>query len=146
MKRQVQFVIGGAIVLAILAGIAYQSFESTVFFYTPAEILAAPDDFRERTIRIGALVVADSTVWDAEQVMLRFRVTEDNQQFIPVVYAGVKPDMYREGQGVVVEGRLDGTGTFQAANLLVKHNEEYTIDKAKWQDKEAAYRTLMQKN
>ncbi len=144
MKRQIQLLIGGAIILAILAGIAYQSFESTVFFYTPAEILAAPDEYRDRVIRIGALVVANSTEWDAEQVLLRFRVTEDNQDFISVVYAGVKPDMYREGQGVVVEGRLDGEGTFQASNLLVKHNEEYTVDPAQRKDKEASYRTLIQ--
>ncbi len=108
MNRQVQLLIGGLIVAAILGGIVYQSLESTVFFYTPTEILSDPERFEGRDIRIGALVVPQSTQWDPDQVMLRFRVTEDNEQAIPVVFAGVKPDMYREGQGVVVEGRLDG--------------------------------------
>jgi cytochrome c-type biogenesis protein CcmE len=142
-RRATQLLIGAAIVAAILGAVVYQSFESTVFFYTPGEVLAAPQDFRDRTIRMGALVVRDSTEWDAERVLLRFRVTEDEREFIPVVFPGVKPDMFREGQGVVVEGRLDGAGVFQASNLLVKHSEEYEIDQGKRLDKEAAYRSLV---
>ena len=144
-KRHYQFLIGGAIVAAILGGVLYQSLQSTVFFYTPAEILARPDGFRDKTIRIGALVVRDSTTWDADKVLLKFRVTEDNQHTIPVVYTGVKPDMFREGQGVVVEGRMDGSGTFLANNLLVKHSEQYSIDQSKRHDKEAIYSTLVNK-
>ena len=143
MNRPYRFLLGGAFVVAILGVIVYQSFESTVFFHTPAEILAEPSNFEGKTIRIGALVVPDSTHWDAEKVLLTFKVTEDNQHFIPIVYEGIKPDMYREGQGVVVEGRLDGEGVFQANNLLVKHSEEYSVDKSKTKDMEAAYRSLM---
>ena len=129
--------------VAILGAIVYQSFEATVFFHTPAEILAEPSSFEGKTIRIGALVVPESTHWDPEKVLLTFKVTEDNQSFIPIIYEGIKPDMYREGQGVVVEGRLDGEGVFQANTLLVKHSEEYSVDKSKIKDKEAAYRSLM---
>jgi len=145
-KRTIQLLIGGAIVAAIVGGVAYQSMESTVFFYTPTEILAAPRDFQGKTIRIGALVERNSTEWDAQAVQLRFRVTEDSSSFIPVVFAGAKPDLFREGQGVVVEGRLDGGGVFQASNVLVKHSEEYSVDDAKRHDKEAAYRTLANKS
>ncbi|HKI98636.1 MAG TPA: cytochrome c maturation protein CcmE [bacterium] len=141
-KRHYQFLIGGAIIAAILGGVLYQSLQSTVFFYTPAEILASPSHFRDKTIRIGALVVRDSTQWDPDKVLLKFRVTEDNQHFIPVVFTGVKPDMYREGQGVVVEGRLDGSGIFHASNLLVKHSENYSVDQAKRHNKEMMYNTL----
>jgi cytochrome c-type biogenesis protein CcmE len=141
-KRYVQFLVGGAIVAAILGGVLYQSLQSTVFFYTPAEILAAPASFRGKTIRIGALVEPASTEWDPERVLLRFRVSEDRQHFLPVVFAGVKPDMYREGQGVVVEGRLDEAGIFQASNLLVKHSEEYSTEGGLKHDKEALARTL----
>ena len=144
-KRHYQFLIGGAIVAAILGGVLYQSLQSTVFFYTPSEILATPERFRDKMIRIGALVVRDSTQWDPERVLLRFRVTEDNQQTIPVVFTGVKPDMFREGQGVVVEGRMDGNGTFLASNLLVKHSENYSVDQSKRHDKEAVYRSLVNK-
>jgi len=143
MKRQVQLLIGGIIIAAILIGVAYQSFETTVFFHTPAELLADPGDFQGRTLRIGALVERGSTHWDAQRVELRFRVTEDNSNFIPVVFAGVKPDMYREGQGVVVEGRLDSEGVFRANSVLVKHSEDYAVDPAHKVDKEAALRTLV---
>jgi len=144
-KRHYQFLIGGVLVAAILGGVLYQSLQSTVFFYTPSEILASPERFQNKTIRIGALVVRDSTSWDPDKVLLSFRVTEDNQKTIPVVYTGVKPDMFREGQGVVVEGRMEPNGTFLASNLLVKHSENYSIDESKRHDKEAMYRSLMTK-
>lgn len=145
MKKRNQLLIGAAIIAAILGGIVYQSFETTVFFQTPQEILAEPEKFQGKTIRIGALVVRESTQWDPDKVLLRFKVTEDNESFIPVVYAGVKPDLYREGQGVVVEGQMDRQGNFVANNLLVKHSEEYSVDDNAVNDKEAAYRSLIQK-
>jgi cytochrome c-type biogenesis protein CcmE len=145
MQRRVQLIIGGLIVVAILAAIGYKGLESTVAFYTPAEVLAAPQSFQAKTIRILAMVQPSSTQWDSDQVRLRFRITEDSQRSIPVEFRGVKPDMYREGQGVVVEGRLDGQGTFQATQVLVKHSEDYAASdkmKGKIKDKEAAYRAL----
>lgn len=143
MKRNIQIIVGGVIIAIILAGILYQGVQSTVFFYTPAEILAAPEQFHSRTIRIGALVEPNSTEWDPQAVQLRFKVTEDSQNFISVVYDGVKPDMYREGQGVVVEGQLEPSGVFRASQVLVKHSEEYAIDEDLVREKEAAYRKLM---
>ena len=143
MKRQYQFLIGGAIIAAILGSIVYQSMETTVFFQTPAEILAEPTRFQGKVVRIGALVVKDSTSFDPEKVQLSFRVTEDNAHFIPVVFTGVKPDLFREGQGVVVEGRMDSQGTFQASTLLVKHSEDYAVDPNKRMDKEMTYRSLI---
>ena len=144
MKRSIQLIIGGAIVAAILVAVGYQGFQSTVFFYTPGEVLAEPARYEGRTIRMGALVEPQSTEWDPQAVQLRFRVTEDSQHFIPVVFDGVKPDMYREGQGVVVEGRLGGDGVFRASTLLVKHSEEYSVGDAKRRDKERVYHSLME--
>lgn len=145
VSRTIQIAIGGVIVAAILGGIFYQGFQSTVFFYTPGEILAAPTDFQGKTIRIGAMVEPNTTKWDEQAVRLEFKLTEDSRDLIPVVFNGVKPDMYREGQGVVVEGRLDGQGIFQANTLLVKHSEEYDVEKAKRHEKEQVYRTLVTK-
>lgn len=135
--------IGGAIVAAILIGILYQGFESTVFFYTPSEILAAPKEFNGKLVRVGALVQRGSTRWDEQAVRLKFSITEDSQGMIPVVYDGVKPDMYREGQGVVVEGRMDAGGVLRADTLLVKHSEEYSVDDENVKDKEKMIRSLM---
>lgn len=145
MNRLLQIAIGAVIVAAILGSILYQGFQSTVYFYTPSEILAAPAEFQGKTIRIGAMVEPNSTVWDDQAVRLRFEISEDSRKKILVVFNGVKPDMYREGQGVVVEGRLDGAGIFQADTLLVKHSEEYDVDQAKRQQKEQVYRSLLKK-
>lgn len=144
MSRTIQLSVGGAIIAAILVGIFYQGTQSTVFFYTPSEILDTPNEFEGRTIRIGALVAPGSTEWDEEAVQLKFRITEDSRRMIPVVFDGVKPDMYREGQGVVVEGTLDAMGVFRANTLLVKHSEEYKVDPAQAGNKEEMYRSLIQ--
>jgi cytochrome c-type biogenesis protein CcmE len=147
-QRRIQLIVGGAIVLALLGAIAYQGIDQTISFYTPGEVLAKPDALRAKTIRIMALVEPKSTQWDAQAVRLNFKITEDSKTFIPVEFRGVKPDMYREGQGVVVEGKLDSNGTFQATNLLVKHSEEYKVDEAtaqKIKAKEAAYKSMIQK-
>lgn len=146
MKRGIQIGIGAAIVAAILVAVAWQGFESTVFFYTPGELLAEPERFEGRTVRVGAMVLPESTEWDAAAVQLKFRVTEDMQHVIPVVFDGVKPDLYREGQGVVVEGRLGGDGVFHASTLLVKHSEEYTVGDEHRQNKERIYRSVMEAN
>ena len=143
MSRKIQLAVGAAIVAAILIGILYQGFESTVFFHTPSELLASPGKFTGKVIRIGALVQPGTTNWNDKELRLEFGITEDSRSVIPVVFAGVKPDMYREGQGVVVEGRLDPQGVFRADTLLVKHSEEYDIDKAKRGEKEQVYRSLM---
>jgi len=134
------------VVLVLLGVIAWQGIDQTVSFYSPAEVLAKPDTFRSKTIRIMALVEPKSTQWDAQAVRLNFKITEDSKNFIPVEFRGVRPDMYREGQGIVVEGKLDPSGTFQASNLLVKHSEEYKVDpatKKKIEEKEAAYKALV---
>lgn len=146
MKRTIQLAVGAAVVAAILAAVAWQGFQSTVFYYTPAELLADVARFEGRNIRMGALVQPDSTEWDPVAVQLRFRVTEDSQHFIPVMFDGVKPDMYREGQGVVVEGRLGGDGVFRASTVLVKHSEDYSAGDAKRQDKERIYKSLTKAN
>lgn len=146
MQRRIQILLGAVVVLVLLGVIAWQGIDQTVSFYSPAEVLAKPDTFRSKTIRIMALVEPKSTQWDAQAVRLNFKITEDSKNFIPVEFRGVRPDMYREGQGIVVEGKLDPSGTFQASNLLVKHSEEYKVDpatKKKIEEKEAAYKALV---
>ena len=142
MKTTYKFLIGGVIIFAVLAAVSFQGLqEMTVFFHTPAEILTTPDEFENKTIRIGALVQPGSVKWDAKTLQLSFNITEDSRQFIPVTYQGVKPDMFREGQGVVVEGKMQGK-VFHAHQLLVKHSEEYKIDPDAHQEKKDYYKTL----
>ncbi len=137
-----QLLIGGCVLAGLFFAVLQQGFEQVVFFYTPQEILAEPQKFQARQVRMGALVRKGSTAWNPERLELRFEVTEDAKHYIPVVYSGIKPDLYREGQGVVVEGRLGADNLFRADTLLVKHSEEYSVDQEKINDKEALYRTL----
>jgi cytochrome c-type biogenesis protein CcmE len=108
--------LGGAtaLVLSAFSG-------SLVFFYTPSE-LAAQRDILGRTLRIGGLVEDNSVVHHGSEVS--FRVT-DGKTDMEVRYVGVLPDLFREGQGVVAEGRLMPDGTFAAASVLAKHDERY---------------------
>ena len=143
MKQRTKFVIGGIVILAALSILSFRGIqEMTVFFYTPSEVLASPSEFQDQTIRIGALVQSGSVVWDADAIKLSFDITEDGNKFIPVVYEGVKPDMFREGQGGVVEGRMQN-GSFHADQLLVKHSEEYTLESGHQKNKEDYYKSIL---
>ena len=126
MKTRTKFVIGGALILAVIIAMSVQELqETTVFFYTPQEVLASPSNFEDKTIRIGALVQKGSVEWNAKEIQLYFNITEDDNEFIHVSYAGVKPDLFREGQGVVVEGKLRDKKYFLADKILAKHDENY---------------------
>ena len=114
----------------------------TVFFYTPSEVLENPTEFEQKTIRIGALVQRGSVDWNAQAIKLSFKISEDEVNSIPVYYAGVKPDLFREGQGVVVEGKMNGP-RFEASQLLVKHSEEYTVDTEHKKSKEEYYKSIL---
>ena len=113
----------------------------SVFFYTPVEVLANPRKFENKTIRIGALVQRGSVEWNAQDIRLSFNITEDGKKNIPVFYDGVKPDLFREGQGVVVEGKMKGQ-RFEAVQLLVKHSEDYTVETEHKKTKEDYYKSI----
>ena len=143
MKTRTKFVIGGAVILAVIVALSLQELQKmTVFFYTPAEVIASPAEFEDKTIRIGALVQQGSVDWNAQAIQLSFNITEDGKKSIPVYYSGVKPDLFREGQGVVVEGKMRGK-RFEAIQLLVKHSEEYTVETEHKKSKEEYYKSIL---
>jgi cytochrome c-type biogenesis protein CcmE len=92
------------------------------FFYSPSEV-AAQGVPEARRFRVGGLVEEKSVHRLADGVTVEFRVT-DLKATLPVIYRGVLPDLFREGQGVVAEGMLKG-GVFQASEVLAKHDEKY---------------------
>jgi len=104
----------GALVLSALD-------DSLTFFYGPADLVERPDAFSRR-VRLGGLVEPGSLV--REGAAVRFTVT-DGQVSLPVTFSGVLPDLFREGQGVVAEGRLSQDGHFAAETVLAKHDENY---------------------
>ena len=111
-------------VLAFAAGLVlYGLRDSIVFFSTPsmaAEQHIAPG----KRFRLGGLVQPGSLVCGGSQVS--FEVADGSAK-LPVTYKGILPDLFREGQGVVAEGALDGSGTFRADSVLAKHDENYML-------------------
>ena len=97
--------------------------DRAAYFVTPSDIAAgkaAPD----KPIRLGGMVVKGSLRKDADGLTNRFTVS-DGKKTTPVVFRGITPDLFREGSGVVAEGRLDPNGLFVADNILAKHDERY---------------------
>jgi cytochrome c-type biogenesis protein CcmE len=97
--------------------------DNLLFFYGPSD-LAEKAIGPGRRIRIGGLVEQQSLVRQADSHGVAFRVT-DGKTVIAVVYDGVLPDLFREGQGVIAEGRLRADGVFAATSVLAKHDEKY---------------------
>ncbi|TWB38086.1 cytochrome c maturation protein CcmE [Nitrospirillum pindoramense] len=95
--------------------------DNIVFFYSPSDLAAKPPG--GRTVRIGGLVEAGSLKREGGMTVT-FQVT-DTAKSLPVTYTGILPDLFREGQGVVAEGKLGPDGVFTATELLAKHDEKY---------------------
>lgn len=121
-KRRLYFVILGLLAVGTAAALVLSALrQDIVFFFSPTEILEAKVQTEGRRIRLGGLVEQGSVVKDGAKV--RFKVT-DGAHALPVEFEGLLPDLFREGQGVVTEGRM-GTGVFLASEVLAKHDENY---------------------
>jgi cytochrome c-type biogenesis protein CcmE len=123
-RRRLVFLGGGMVLLGAATAMVLSAFsDNLVFFYGPSELVAkgiGPGHL----VRIGGLVEEHSVVHEPGGREVRFRVT-DGKTDLAVVFDGMLPDLFREGQGVVAEGRLDGRGEFVASNVLAKHDEKY---------------------
>ena len=121
-----------SVIALALGSIVYKALqpESSVTFFTPAEVYAAPQKFVDRTFRVSGLVLNGTKDWDGMNKVLKFRMSDLKGHDFSVVYKGIPPDLFKEGQGVVVEGRLSNLdlkvdSTIQANLLMVKHSEVY---------------------
>jgi len=122
--RRGLWIAAGLAGLGIAATLVLNAFQSNlVFFLTPTQV-AANEAPRDRSFRIGGLVEAGSVVRDKDALTVRFRVT-DTAKTIPVTYTGILPDLFREGKGVVAQGRIGTDGVFKASEVLAKHDENY---------------------
>ena len=122
--RRFAWIGGGIAVLGIAAAFVLNAFQSNlVFFFTPSQI-AANEAPKGRAFRIGGLVVDKSLTRDADGLTVHFTVT-DTASTVPVVYTGILPDLFKEGKGVVAQGKLEGDGVFHATEVLAKHDENY---------------------
>jgi len=112
----------------ILAGLGYLVFgnfgANLVYFATPSEVLAFAPDRYGKTVRVGGMVVKGSLKTVPETLKMTFHLT-DGAGTIPVVFEGIPPDLFKEGQGAVVEGRWNHEKTFSSRMIMAKHSEDY---------------------
>jgi len=122
--KRLILVAAGLATLALAAWLILSAFQKNlVFFFTPSQVLKgeAPHG---RAFRMGGLVEAGSLKRLPDGVTVNFIVT-DTAQRIPVVYRGILPDLFKEGKGVVSQGKLGQDGVFSADEVLAKHDENY---------------------
>ena len=122
--RRFMLIALGLCVIGVAVTLVLRAFNSNlVFFFTPTQVAEnkAPVD---RTFRIGGLVNAGSVKRQPDGLTVTFEVT-DTAKIIPVTYTGILPDLFKEGKGVVAQGKIGQDGVFRAAEVLAKHDENY---------------------
>jgi len=122
--KRFALIVGGLAILALVATLVLNAFQSNlVFFFSPTQV-AAGEAPKGKSFRIGGMVKEGSLQRSADGVTLRFVVT-DTEKEMTVAYKGILPDLFREGKGVVAQGKLDDDGVFVAGEVLAKHDENY---------------------
>ena len=122
--KRIALIIAGLAILGIAVTLVLNAFRSNlVFFFTPTQVVAheAPQG---RNFRIGGLVEKGSVKRQPDGVTVRFVVT-DTAKSVPVTFTGILPDLFKEGKGVVAQGKLGADGVFAASEVLAKHDENY---------------------
>jgi len=148
--KRIALIVAGLALLGIAAALVLNAFRSNlVFFFTPTQV-AAHEAPQGRTFRIGGLVEKGSVQRQPDGVTVRFVVT-DTAQSVPVAFTGILPDLFKEGKGVVAQGKLGADGVFRASEVLAKHDENYmppeaanAVDRANKAMKESK-KTLVEK-
>jgi cytochrome c-type biogenesis protein CcmE len=141
-RKRATLAVAAAILLAVFGYLLYGGIDqNVVFFLTPQELLAKGNTAYDVPVRLGGQVTPGSVHWDAEKLDLRFKV-KDGVREVVVHSKGAPPQMFRDGMGVVVEGRYGRDGVFESNNLMIKHNEEYRAPKPGEKPREM-YKSLM---
>ena len=123
-QKRLAMIAGGLVALGVAAAFVLAAFqENLVFFFTPSQV-AAKEVPQGRAFRVGGMVTPGSVKRQADGVTVQFVVT-DTAKNVPVVYRGLLPDLFREGKGVVTQGKLGPDGVFYASEVLAKHDENY---------------------
>ena len=122
--RRLALILGALSALGVATALVLDAFNSNlVFFFTPTQV-AAKQAPQQRSFRLGGLVEQGSLQRRADGLTVQFNVT-DTARTVPVVFTGLLPDLFREGKGVVAQGRIDSSGVFRADEVLAKHDENY---------------------
>ena len=123
-QKRLAMIAGGLVALGVAAAFVLAAFQKNlVFFFTPSQV-AAKEVPQGRSFRVGGMVTPGSVKRQADGITVQFVVT-DTAKNVPVVYRGLLPDLFREGKGVVTQGKLGADGIFYASEVLAKHDENY---------------------
>jgi len=126
--QRLALILGALAALGVVAALVLNALQSNLaFFYTPTQVQAGEAP-RERAFRVGGLVKAGSLARDSLTVSF---VVTDLVREVPVRYTGILPDLFKEGKGAVVQGRMDAAGQFVASEVLAKHDENYMPPEAR---------------
>jgi cytochrome c-type biogenesis protein CcmE len=135
-------IIVGLMLLSGAAVLVLNAFNSNlVFFFTPTQV-AGDEAPRGKAFRVGGMVKEGSLLRDSEK---GYFVVTDNLKDVVVLYKGMLPDLFKEGRGVVAQGRLNAKGEFVASEVLAKHDENYMPPEAKHAMDQAALRQAAEK-
>ncbi|MBF0609885.1 MAG: cytochrome c maturation protein CcmE [Magnetococcales bacterium] len=142
--RKRLLMIGSLVLVAgALLTLVFTSFTgSLVYFHTPSEIMAKSQEMAGRKVRIGGMVQEGSLFKEPGTMKMHFLVTDGNNH-VKVQYEGMVPDLFREGQGAVVEGVWQAQGEFQAHTILAKHSEDYVPVEMSQQGMEKSRESIM---
>jgi cytochrome c-type biogenesis protein CcmE len=136
--KRIAWIALGLAIIGIAVGLVLKAFQSNlVFFFTPTQV-AANEAPQGKPFRIGGLVTQGSVIRDKDGLTVKFDVT-DTAKTIPVAYIGILPDLFKEGKGVVAQGKLGPDGVFRATEVLAKHDENYMPPEAAEALKKAGY-------
>lgn len=134
--KRLGLIAAGMALLALGAWLVITAFNKNMnLFYTPSQIFAGEAP-QERTFRMGGMVETGSVQRQADGVTVQFVVT-DTAKKVAVRYKGILPDLFKEGKGVVAQGKLGSNGEFEAAEVLAKHDENYMPPDAAYALKQA---------
>jgi len=139
-QRLVLVVLALVAILAAGALAAWALKNQASYFYIPSQIVADPPK-PDRGVRLGGMVKVGSLKTASDGVTMHF-VVDDGKAQVPVTFAGIAPDLFREGSGVVAEGHMMKDGTFVADNLLAKHDENYVPRELQDMSKQQARETV----
>lgn len=129
-RKRLGIILFIATALSFAVGLTLYALSQNIdLFYTPTQIAAGEVAVGQR-IRVGGMVREGSYVAASDSLRVEFDAT-DFVNNVPIHYEGILPDLFREGQGIVVEGALDANGLFQASRVLAKHDENYMSPEVK---------------
>ncbi len=124
-RQQRMLAVGMAVAgLAVAAILTLRAFEENLMFFIDISDVVKGDYPADRNFRVGGLVIEGSVVRKTGELDIEFDLTDLKEQ-LTVVYSGILPDLFREGQGIIAHGRLNDDGKFVADTVLAKHDEQY---------------------